>query len=167
MKKILSKFQKAEDAIMVVTFVIMVLSAFAQVVNRNFVHAGISWFEELSRYCMVYMALLGAEAGLRDGTQLSIVAFTNRMKGRVKLIVLIIAKTITVAFSAVILNTTLSLIMNQIKTSQVTPGLGIPMAVPYFALPLTFLIIILVQGVLLIKLIIALFKKGTSEEVAA
>ena len=33
--KILRKFQKIEDIIMVITFIIMVISSFAQVINRN------------------------------------------------------------------------------------------------------------------------------------
>lgn len=164
MKKILSKLQNVENAIMVVTFAVMVLTSFAQVLNRNFFHIGISWFEELARYSMIYLALLGAEAGLRDGTQLSIVAFTNILKGRVKIIVLIISKILLLVFSSVIFVTTTSLVMGQIKNGQVSPGLGVSMAIPYFALPLTFLIITLAQGVLLIQLIIKLLKNEASEE---
>lgn len=164
MKKILPRFQKAEDTIMIVTFIIMVIASFAQVINRNFIHAGVSWFEELSRYCMIYMALLGAEAGLRDGTQLSIVAFTNVLKGILRKIVLLIAKGITVAFSGIILVTSLSLVLNQVKSGQASPGLGISMAVPYFALPFTFSIITLVQGFLFIKMIADLFKTEPTEE---
>ena len=72
MKKILSKLQKIEDFILFLTFVIMILGAFAQVLNRNIFKLGISWLEEISRYCMVYMALLATEAGLRDGSQISL-----------------------------------------------------------------------------------------------
>ncbi|WP_426350358.1 TRAP transporter small permease [Alloiococcus sp. CFN-8] len=165
MKKYLQYLQKIEDAIMILAFIIMVLTSFAQVVNRNFVHAGVSWFEELARYCMVYMALLGAEAGLRDGTQLSIVAFTNKFKGIAKQCILIIAKLITVVFSAIILVTSFELVMNQVNNGQMTPGLGIPMCVPYFALPFAFSIIVAVQGFSLIVMIIDLFKPRKEGEV--
>ena len=63
MKKLFQYLQKAEDGIMIGTFAVMVLASFAQVLNRNIFHLGISWFEELARYCMVYMALIAAEAG--------------------------------------------------------------------------------------------------------
>ena len=78
MKKLLQYLQKAEDGILIGTFVVMVLASFAQVLNRNLFHLGISWFEELARYCMVYMALIAAEAGLRAGTQISITALTDK-----------------------------------------------------------------------------------------
>ena len=81
MKKILSKLQKIEDFILFLTFVIMILGAFAQVLNRNIFKLGISWLEEISRYCMVYMALLATEAGLRDGSQISLTVLTDRFGG--------------------------------------------------------------------------------------
>jgi TRAP-type C4-dicarboxylate transport system permease small subunit len=166
MKKLLSYLQKLEDAIMITTFIIMVIAAFAQVINRNLVHAGISWFEELSRYCMVYMALLGAEAGLRDGTQLSIVAFTNKFKGKAQQFILAIAKTLTVLFSAIITSKSWEMVVLQMSIGQKSPGLKLPMAVPYFALTLAFGIIVLVQGATLIIMIMGLFKKGTDKEAA-
>ena len=78
MSKHLARLQKIEDFILVSSFVIMVVASFAQVANRNVFHLGISWFEELARYAMVYMALLAAETGLRDGSQISITAITDK-----------------------------------------------------------------------------------------
>ena len=57
--KILRKFQKIEDIIMVITFIIMVISSFAQVINRKIFKIPISGFEEAAKYSMVYMVLLG------------------------------------------------------------------------------------------------------------
>ena len=166
MKKLLSYFQKIEDAIIIITFIVMVIASFAQVVNRNVVHAGISWFEELARYCMVYMALLGGEAGLRDGTQLSIVAFTNKFKGKAQTFILSIAKAVTVVFSAIIAVKSWEMVVKQMAIGQMTPALKIPMAVPYFSLTLAFGIIVLVQGTSLIIMIMDLFKKGNDKEAA-
>ena len=58
MKKALGYFQKIENGVLIGTFIIMVIASFVQVLNRNIFHLGISWLEELSRYCMIYMALL-------------------------------------------------------------------------------------------------------------
>lgn len=58
MKKI-NYLQKAEDVIIVLTFVVMTLSAFLQVCNRNITKIPVTGFEELSKYCMIYMVLLG------------------------------------------------------------------------------------------------------------
>ena len=71
MKKVLGTLTKVEQVIMVATFVIMVVSSFAQVVNRNIFKLPIAWFDEASTYCMIYMALIGTEIGLRDGRSCS------------------------------------------------------------------------------------------------
>lgn len=84
MEGIGKKLQKIEDAIMVITFSIMVIVCFAQVVNRNIFQIPFSGFEEMSKYCMVYMVLLGTELGLRDGTQIAVTAVVDGMKGIMK-----------------------------------------------------------------------------------
>lgn len=145
MKKLLQYLQKAEDGILIGTFVVMVLASFAQVLNRNLFHLGISWFEELARYCMVYMALIAAEAGLRDGTQISITALTDKLRGQTKKAVQILAKLVVVLFSATVFVTSFKLLWMQNVSHQMSPGLLIPMLIPYFAITLSFAIITVVQ----------------------
>jgi len=147
----------------------MSLAAFAQVVNRNLIGAGISWFEELARYCMVYMALLGTEVGLRDGTQISISAIVDRFKGAPKALLSIFGKLVVVAFSATVFYHSWNPIMKQIKFGQLSPGLEIPMYIPYAALPLAFGIITLVQFATVVAMIVDLAggRKEPSEGGAA
>ena len=159
-----------ENFILAASFIVMTLSAFAQVVNRNLVGAGISWFEELARYCMVYMALLGTEVGLRDGTQIAITAVVDRFKGVPRALVAIFGKLVVVAFSATVFYHSWNPILKQIRFGQLSPGLGVPMAVPYMALPLSFGIITLVKLATVAAMIAALFggaKPETAEGGAA
>jgi TRAP-type C4-dicarboxylate transport system permease small subunit len=144
-KKILKNLQKVEDSILVVTFCIMVISFFLQVVNRNIIKQSVSWFEELSRYCMMYMAFLATEAGLRDGTQISVTTVTDKMSEKTRAVVLLIAKTLVVAFSLIIFITSFDLLQIQIRSHQLSPALKIPMYIPYFALTLSFGIIVVTQ----------------------
>ena len=152
--KILRKFQKIEDIIMVITFIIMVISSFAQVINRNIFKIPISGFEEAAKYSMVYMVLLGTEMGLRDGTQISVTAIVDILKGKTKKIVMIISKLIVVLAAASLFYHSIGLVKKQIISGQVSPGLQIPMSIPYFSLVLSFGIITLVQGITLIMMII-------------
>lgn len=152
--KILRKFQKIEDIIMVITFIIMVISSFAQVINRNIFKIPISGFEEAAKYSMVYMVLLGTEMGLRDGTQISVTAIVDILKGKTKKIVMIISKLIVVLAAASLFYYSIGLVKKQIISGQVSPGLQIPMSIPYFSLVLSFGIITLVQGITLIMMII-------------
>ncbi|QTQ13810.1 TRAP transporter small permease [Treponema parvum] len=152
--KILRKFQKIEDIIMVIPFIIMVISSFAQVINRNIFKIPISGFEEAAKYSMVYMVLLGTEMGLRDGTQISVTIIVDMLKGKTKKIVMIISKLIVVLAAASLFYHSMGLVQKQIISGQVSPGLQIPMSIPYFSLALSFGIITLVQGITLIMMII-------------
>lgn len=162
--KVSEKFQKVEDMIMVVTFVIMVVSCFAQVVNRNIFKVPVSGFEEAAKYSMVYMVLLGTEMGLRDGTQISVTAVVDMLKGPAKKIVMIISKGIVVLVSAALFYQSIGLVQRQIISGQTSPGLQIPMSIPYFALVLSFGIITLVQGVTLIMMILGKIKIDDKKE---
>lgn len=132
-KKLLSYVTKVEYAIMIVAFVAMVAAYFVAVVNRNFIKASMPWTEEVAMYSMIYMALLGTEVGLRDGTQ--------------------------VAVTAVMLKAGTALFLKQIQTGQTTPVLKIPMSAMYFSLVLTFGLILLIQTVILVEKIIDLKNK--------
>lgn len=152
MKKTLNICQKIEDIIMVVTFAVMVLAAFIQVMNRNITKIPVTGFEEAAKYCMVYMVLLGTEKGLRDGTQISVTALVDKLKGKAKLTLQIVAKALVILFSAIMTKEAIALFNMQIVSGQKSPGLGLPMYVPYFALVLSFGIITLVQLAMVIAM---------------
>lgn len=153
MKNFISWCQKIENFILVITFIIMVFACFVQVLNRNIFKIPVSGFEEASKYCMIYMVLIGTELGLRDGTQISVTAVVDKFNGIGKKILQIVAKTILVSFSGVVFYHSIGLVQQQIKTGQKSPGLQIPMSIPYAALVISFAIITVVQGAILLQMI--------------
>lgn len=157
MKTLLARLQKLENFVIILTFIVMVLACFAQVVNRNAVGAGISWFDELARYNMIFMALLATEIGLRDGSQIAITMLVDRFGGKYRLALDIFARLVIVAFSLVVAYSSLFLLKKQITNFQTSVGLGIPMVIPYSILPITFVIIACTQGARMIALIRELF----------
>lgn len=161
MTKYFARLQKIEDFILVSSFVIMVVASFAQVANRNVFHAGISWFEELARYAMVYMALLAAETGLRDGSQISITAVSDRCPRHVRKCLHMLAKGVVIVFAAVCFYNSFTILETQVSSWQVSPGLRVPMVVPYLALPLSFGIVTVVQTLTLISMF---FDKNICED---
>ena len=145
--------QKAENFIIAVCFIVMSLAAFSQVVNRNLIGASISWFDELARYCMVYLTLLATEGGLRDGSQICITAVTDKCPPVLRRILQIIVKVIIICFSFMIFYTSFTIIGTQLRSGQVSAGLGIPMVIPYAILPVAFGLITVVQIIVLAMLI--------------
>lgn len=167
MKKMLKTLTTAENAIMFLTFAIMVISSFAQVVNRNIFKLPISWFDEASTYCMIYMALIGTEIGLRDGTQIAVTALVDKLHGASKKIVNLISKAVVLIFSVSVLITAVKMVGVQIQTGQTSAALHLPMAIPYAALVISFGMIVIVQGGIMIGMILDLIKgndgKGEDE----
>lgn len=153
MKKTLATLQHVENLLLVITFTIMVAAIFVQVVNRNIFKIPVSGFEEAAKYCMVYMVMLGTELGLRDGTQIAVTGVIDKFHGKAHKILLMVAKVIVIAFSGIMSNVSFNMVMKQVQTGQKSPGLGIPMTVPYFALLLSFVLITVIQAVILIQMI--------------
>lgn len=154
MNSALKKLQYIENLIIVVSFAVMVTCSFLSVVNRNFIKLSIPWFDELSTFAMIYMALLGTEAGLRDGSQIAVTALVNKFNGISKAILQIIAKTVVTGFSAVVLYYSCHMAAIQASSGQLTAALHIPMAIPYFALVISFAIITCVQGITVITMLV-------------
>lgn len=153
MKKVLRALQHLENWLLVITFTVMVIAIFIQVVNRNIFKIPVSGFEEAAKYCMVYMVMLGTELGLRDGTQIAVTGVVDKFHGKAHKIMLMISKLIVIGFAGVMTTTSWNMVMKQVQTGQTSPGLGIPMTIPYAALLLAFALITVVQTVILIGMI--------------
>ena len=138
-KKLLSYVTKVEYAIMIIAFIAMVAAYFVAVINRNFIKASMPWTEEVAMYSMIYMALLGTEVGLRDGTQVAVTAIIEKLHGVTKKVVSIVEQIVLEVFTAVML-----------KAGT---------AAMYFSLVLTFGLILLIQTVILVEKIIDLKNK--------
>lgn len=163
MKKVLDGLTKLENLIMVVTFIIMVCTSFAQVVNRNIFKLPISWFDEAAVYCMIYMVLIGTEVGLRDGTQIAVTAVVDKFHGKAKSIIQILSKVVVVLFSFGVFMGGMKLMNIQITTGQVSAALGIPMSVPYGAMVISFAMITLVQTLEAVSLAVNIIQNKGEE----
>ncbi|MGN0252346.1 MAG: TRAP transporter small permease [Oliverpabstia sp.] len=163
MKKVLDGLTKLENLIMVVTFIIMVCTSFAQVVNRNIFKLPISWFDEAAVYCMIYMVLIGTEVGLRDGTQIEVTAVVDKFHGKAKSIIQILSKVVVVLFSFGVFMGGMKLMNIQITTGQVSAALGIPMSVPYGAMVISFAMITLVQTLEAVSLAVNIIQNKGEE----
>lgn len=162
-KKLLSYVTAVEYAIMVAAFVIMVICYFISVINRNFIKGSMPWTEELALYSMVYLALLGTEVGLRDGTQVAVTAVVEKLHGVPRKLIDLVKQVVLEVFTFVMLSSGASLCLRQFQSGQTTPVLKIPMGIMYFSLVLTFFLIFVIQGITLIEMVLNLRKKEGGE----
>jgi C4-dicarboxylate transporter DctQ subunit len=151
LKKIIRGLTKVELAAAGITFAVMVICYFISVINRNIIKGSMPWTEEMALYCMVYMSLLGMEVGLRDGTQVSVTAVTEKIKGtKIGKALYVVATIILIFFLFMMFRYGLALVSKQLTTGQTSPVMKIPMWILYLALPVSFGIAVFVQVVLLI-----------------
>lgn len=152
LKKILGWLDRSERLLMVLAFVIMVATMFGSVLARNVFRATVSWLDELARISMVYMVLLGAEAGLRDGTQVRVTAGISMMRGGLRKVIDIMAQIVLIAFTAMATRGAIINVQTNIARNVTTTSLNWPMAIPYMALVIGFSIMTLVQIGTLVKM---------------
>ena len=151
LKKVITLVTKVELSISAVTFAVMVICYFISTVNRNIIKGSMPWTEELALYGMVFMVLLGTEVGLRDGTQVSVTALTDKLKGKKAGKILdYIASVVLIVFVAMILWFGISMVTKQMQTGQTSPIMKIPMYLLYLSLPVSFGLTLITQILILV-----------------
>ena len=127
MKRAIQVLERSQMVLVVVFLVIMSCSSFFQVLNRNIFKLPISWTEELSRYSMIWMTMIGTCISLRKGSQMSVVLFEKKIKGIWLTALRIFDSLMVMLFSAVVMVSITELIQNQAVSGQLSPALRIPM----------------------------------------
>lgn len=151
LKKFIRGITVGEMIVSAIAFALMVICYFISVVNRNLIRTAMPWTEELALYAMVYMALLGMEAGLRDGTQVSVTAITDKFKGtKTGHALAIISRVLLLFFVVMMVRYGYALVVKQMQTGQTSPVMKIPMYLLYLSLVLSFGLTLLTQITLLI-----------------
>ena len=136
MKKVLAILQKLEAALCITMFLIMTGCCILQVLNRNiFKISSISWTEELARFSMIWMALLGSEMGLRYGKQMSVEAVVNKLPRTVKKFVEVIGDLVCAIFAGVAGWFSIPFLKTAIDSNQISTAMKLPMWIVYLILP--------------------------------
>ncbi len=118
----------------------MSLVVFSQVIYRYVLEAPLPWSEELARYLMVWLVLLGASLGLRSKALIGMEALVNVFPPRLKRFSIEAVLVFSLLFLTVVMIYGIKLtIMNH---SQVSPAMAIPMSWPYAAIPVGALLMI-------------------------
>ena len=151
LKKAIRVLTKVELIATAVTFAVMVVCYFVSVINRNIIKSSMPWTEEVGLYCMVYMALIGMELGLRDGTQVSVTALTDKLKGtKVGKVLGIVSNVILLVFVFMMLRYGFALVIRQFQSGQTSPVMKFPMYLIYLSLVISFGITLVTQVMILI-----------------
>ena len=147
--KFLNAIEKAEKVVLASSMAAMVILMLYQVILRYVFSASNSWSEELVRYLFILDVLLAASIAVRRNSHLQIDVLINCFSPKLKRIFTIAATLAGIVFLALLFWYSLDLCMT--ATSNVSPGLGIPMSIPYACVPLGAVLMILTSIEVILK----------------
>lgn len=135
----LNRLQWIAERLIILAFAIMVLSILATVFTRN-VSISITWFEELSRFMMIWLVGLGfavaLRAGMLSGAEIALIYLPRKLTR----IAITGAKLVVLGVSALVLKSGWDLLVHLDRSGQMASNLQIPMTWVYFGLWLGFLL---------------------------
>ncbi|SFZ92740.1 TRAP-type C4-dicarboxylate transport system, small permease component [Flaviramulus basaltis] len=137
------KIDKVLGNILIVIMGVMVINVLWQVFTRFIIGTPSSFTDELARYLMIWLGILGAAyvSGRNMHVAIDVLPLrsSNKTQKKLKLIVYILI--IAFAFFAMIIGG-LRLVYITYTLDQYSPALQMPLAVVYFAIPLSGALII-------------------------
>lgn len=123
---------------------LLVLSVSWQILSRYLLAEPSSWTEELARFLLVWIGVLGASYAYREKMHLGIDLLSQRLHGvRAVLLELVVNLVVMVFAVAVMIVGGYRLVAMTWELNQISPALGIPMAWVYAVVPLSGLLIVL------------------------
>lgn len=113
---------------------IMTVLVFLTVIYRYFLMAPISWGEEMARFLFIALSMFGAAIAVKDRSHFVITILTARFSAAARAWLEVGIALATSALLYVVFDRGLGLAL--LNRNQESPALGVPMSVPYAAVPL-------------------------------
>jgi TRAP-type transport system small permease protein len=129
----------------IVLMAVMCVVTFAQAAGRYAFHFSFTWSEELSRFMMVWISMLGGAVAARRHMHVGFQAATNVLPVGIRLVVRAAALTLAVGIFGCM--AWYGVALARFNMLQLSAALEWPMGVPYAAVPVgaTLLVLFLVE----------------------
>ena len=134
MNSIKRVFDRLEDYLLAVFMAAITIIVFVQVVFRQ-LGRSLPWSEELTRYLLVWVTLVGASRGIKKGSHVGVEAFMLLFPLKVRKKVNILVLLVCIFFYGIIEVFSLRIIELQFVNHQISPAMRIPIWIAYAALP--------------------------------
>ncbi|SDG16049.1 TRAP transporter small permease [Pelagibacterium luteolum] len=113
----------------------------------------VAWIDEAARYMMVWLVFLSLGLALAEGRQIAMTSFLERMGATARLWIGRAIDLTGLGLSLFIAWVGLEMAQSVARTGQISPTLGIPASLLYYALPAGFLLLAFRYGLSLFGLI--------------
>jgi len=152
--------ERTLDVLLGCAIAVMVVSMIWQVLGRYVFGHAPGWSEELARFLMLWVTMLGTASALRAGGNLAVTTLVDGLGARGLALVLALRDAVMVAAAGLLVWQ--GFLFAQLNDAQESAALEIPMTVPYAAVPVGAALIVVM--VLLSRLLGAPFATQSSSE---
>jgi len=125
---------KIEEILCTVFTCVMSLAILIQVVNRNTIKLPFPWGEELARYCMVWLTMIGISAGVKKGSHIGVDALVNLLPAGAQRGIRILTSVLVTVIYGYMTVLAVQITIGIQETGQVSPAMGVPMFIIYSGL---------------------------------
>ena len=113
----------------------MATAIFWAVIERFILKFGQGWTDELSRYLSVWAAFVGASLGAKKGTHIGVEAFVVILPPAFRHAAAVLAMALCLGFSLALGGYGVQYVLKLLAAGTLSPGMRIPMAWAYAAIP--------------------------------
>ncbi len=138
------------EGLVMIVVAVLVLDVLWQVFTRFILHDPSTWTEELARFMLIWVSLLGAAVALGRGAHLGIDYFVGKMSEKMRRRTEVFAFFCIALFSLLVMFVGgIELVHSNLVLGQTSPALGVKMGYVYLAIPISgfFLTLYAVLGV--------------------
>lgn len=140
-RRIANSLDKLELTIANISLILLVVILAAQVFFRYVLHTGLSWSEEVSRFCFVWFVYISASLAAQRGTHIRITLMTKWFPGGQRY-ALLLADVIWIGFNAFVVVAGVLLINRMVKHPVYSTSLFIPLFYVYSIIPIAHALMI-------------------------
>jgi TRAP-type C4-dicarboxylate transport system permease small subunit len=126
--------QQILDYLTLICYFVMVVSIVIQVFARYVLNSPTPWSEELARFLMVAVTMLGSATLMRKEGHIAMTALVDRLSGKALLVVTLIRDVLIIGMAGLL--TYYGIGLAQIAKRQMSTGMEIPVSIPYAAIPI-------------------------------
>lgn len=139
MKKLDKWLSHFENALIVVTFAVMIIMVTIQIFTRYFKLGSIFWTEEVAKYAMVWLVFIAASSGFKKGSHIGVDVFVQILPKRAATAVKFAILCLVFVLLLILTFVATQYVISSTKTPMSSPTLGVPMYYIYLAMPIGFL----------------------------
>lgn len=143
---------KLEDIFCAVSLLLTTVVLFVNVVLRYVFSASTSWAEELIRYLMIWITFIGGSVCVRKGAHIRMDFVLTILPKGVGHLLTRLVYLIAAGFCVALFVYSLQLVQFTVELEQTSPAMGVPMWIPYLAMPLG-------SALMVLRFVVAAFAK--------